>query len=67
MSEILANPFTFWHIFEIAVVIILAIALARLVIGLAFSAIVGIFGIVISLFSYAVMTGVGTRRSRYRR
>jgi hypothetical protein len=67
MTEILANPFTFWHIFEIAVVVILAIALARLVIGLAFSAIVFVVGLIVSLFSYLVLAGVGTRRSRYRR
>lgn len=56
-------PLTFIHIFELAIVIILAIGLARLVIGLGFAAIVFVFGLIAAIIG-AVCSRPTKRRFR---
>lgn len=67
MTEIFANPFTFWHMFEIAVLVILAIALARIAISMGFwliMAAVGFIGLVIAALIGGSRTSSYSRRRR---
>jgi membrane associated rhomboid family serine protease len=56
-------PLTFWHITEIALILIGAIILARLVIGLGFAAIAVFFGLIAAVIG-AVCSRPTKRRFR---